>query len=49
MKNFTNYFKKEKLMRGGYFHCDWISILGRRIEAEGVNVGGQIQDRFVIE
>jgi acid phosphatase type 7 len=35
--------------RGGYFHYTWISVLKGRIEGEGVDLEGQIQDKFVIE
>lgn len=35
--------------RGGYPHSVWISVKKEKIEGEVVNLGGQIQERFVIE
>ena len=35
--------------RGGYFHYVWISVQKERIEGEVVDLGGEIQDRFVIK
>lgn len=34
--------------RGGYFHYVWIFVQGGRMEAEVVDLEGQIQDRFVM-
>ncbi len=35
--------------RGGYSHSVWISVQKEEIEGEGMDLGGQIQERFVIE
>jgi len=35
--------------RGGYSHSVWIPVQKEEIEGEGVDLGGQIQERFVIE
>ncbi len=34
---------------GGYFDCVWVSVQKEKIEGEGVDLEGQIQDKFVIE
>jgi len=47
MKNFSNYFKKEKWAK--IFHYVWISVQNEKIEGEAVDLEGQVQDRFVIE
>jgi hypothetical protein len=59
MKNFRNYFKREKWgrrstslsfkERGGYFHYFWISVQREKMEGEVADLEGQIRDRFVIE
>jgi hypothetical protein len=35
--------------KGGYFHYIWVSVESGKMEAEVVDLDGQIQDRFVIE
>jgi hypothetical protein len=35
--------------RSGYFHYVWIFLQKGRIEGEGVDVEGQIQDTFVTD
>ncbi len=34
---------------GGYFHYIWVSVKRGKMEAEVIDLDGQIQDRFVIE
>lgn len=35
--------------KGGYFHYIWVSVESGKMEAEVVDLDGQIQDRFVME
>ena len=35
--------------RGGYFHYIWVSVQKGKVEGEVVDLGGEIQDRFVIK